>query len=125
MNGYKIYTSDEIGYEIDTKYTVSYNKAIQIFNDKIRKAVYDCGLDIISREDFGDEIASIRERIQTKSSYSSDEGKMICRAYPILIMKYENSLVASIFYWYKCSYEYSEYDITSSNIVLEEIEIVD
>ncbi|NFO03150.1 hypothetical protein FDB23_03320 [Clostridium botulinum] len=117
MKAYKVYEQDQMGYEDNIEYAKSYNKVIQLFNQKVKKTISDIGGDIVDKYDFGEQIASFRKW---------NEGKeVISRKYPYLLYKDKNLLVAQIFYWERTSYEYSEYDIVNSMIVLEGIEILE
>lgn len=117
MKAYKIYEQDRMGYEGNILYAKDYNKAIELFNAAVKKAINDVKGDIVNKEEFGDEIASFRE-------WNKDK-KIISRRYPYLLYKLKNSLIAQVFYWERTSYEYREYDIVNSTVILEEIEIIE
>lgn len=117
MNSYKIYEKDLMGYEGNVIYAKNYNKAIELFNATVKKAVDEAKGDIVNKEDFGDEIASFKE-------WNKDE-EIISRKYPYLLYKKKDLLIAQVFYWERSSYEYQEHDIVNSTIILEEIAIIE
>lgn len=117
MKIYKVYSQCMMGFESDTEYKKSIDKATQCFNDLIRKTIKE--VNIVDKDDFSDSISNFKENIE--SCYKDCE--VICRKYPLLIYKQENKKIAVIDYWTRASYEYQEYDIESEHIILEEIEI--
>ena len=131
MKGYKIYEELRWGGESsETKHSVNYSKAIQIFNDLIKKAIKENKEDLVDKEDFGQEILDLRENQKFDKKLYKDGSRdfeIICRKYPLIIYKYNktNKMVANIHFWERTSYEYQEYDIESQTFILEEIEIVE
>lgn len=119
MRIYKIYANCPMGFESDVEYKKNYNKAIQSFNNLIRKTLKE--VEVVDRDDFGDRIADFRENIENWHK----DCEIICRKYPLLVYKKGNKTIASIDYWSRTSYEYQEYDIESEEVVLEEIEILE
>ncbi|AUN06631.1 hypothetical protein EXN00_16650 [Clostridium botulinum] len=117
MKAYKVYQQDLMGYEGDIVYCKNYNKAIEVFNSVVKKAIADVAGDIVDKADFGDEIASFRE-------WNKDV-EIISRKYPYLLYRKKGLLTAQVFYWERASYEYQEYDIVNSIAILEEIEIIE
>ncbi len=121
MKAYKIYVQDRMGYEDDIFYAKTYDKAVQLFNNEIRKELKNAGDDAVDKVDFGEEISSFHE-------YNEDR-EIICRKCPILIHQKKDSKrlhrVANVPRWEKTSYEYNEYEIISDSVVLEEIEILE
>lgn len=118
MVAYKIYISDNYGFNNEEEYAANYNKAIQIFNNKVRKLVKEVKGDLVEQEDFSEKIQDLREE------HSWNEGiEIISRKMPYILYKRDNKLFAIILYWIKSSYEYDEWDIVSEDIILEEIEI--
>lgn len=113
MKGYKIYIESEYGFEEDVTYSINYDKAIQKFNNYIRKVMSET--DLISKEDFSEQIAYFKD--------NENDYEIICRSYPIFIYKRNNKMIATLMYWTRTSYEYQEYDIVGENIILEEINI--
>ena len=122
MKGYKIYSKNNIGFNYKEKYSISYNKAIQIFNDLIREEINEIGGNIVSEEYFRDEISSLREKVL----FNTEDNEIISRKYPYILLKDRNgNYIANIYFWYKASYEYEEYDIDINSIVLKEIEVIE
>lgn len=117
MKAYKIYQVDHCGFEGAVKYTLTYNKAIQIYNDKIRAEIKDVGEDIVDKYDFSGMVGNIR-------GYSKDS-EIICRKYPIIMYEEKNRTITDVCYWEKTSYESERYDIISNSIILEEIELME
>ncbi|QEZ68012.1 hypothetical protein D4A35_03320 [Paraclostridium bifermentans] len=131
MKGYKIYEELRWGGESsETKHSVNYGKAIQIFNDFIKKATKENKEDLVNEEDFREEIVDLREHQRFNKKLYKDGSRdfeIICRKYPVLIYKYNktNKMVANVYFWERTSYEYQEYDIESQTFILEEIEIIE
>lgn len=119
MKIYKVYSQCMMGFEGDTEYKKSIDKATQYFNDLIRKTLRE--VDIIDKDDFSDSIANFKDNIE--NCYKDCE--VICRKYPLLIYQQGNKKIAVIDYWRRTSYEYQEYGIESEQIVLEEIELLE
>lgn len=117
MKAFKIYKTDRMGFDYEITYACKYDKAIQIFNDDIRKEYKEVGEDIVDRIDFGEEVRVFRK-------YNKDS-ELICRTYPIIMHKKDKKLIAHIPQWEKTSYEYNEYEIVGDSIILEEIELLD
>lgn len=120
MKAFKIYATDRIGFENEVVYACNYNKAIQLFNNAIRKELFNAGDDVVDKDDFGQEIREFKK-------YNKDR-EIICRKCPVLIHRKnddEKSKIANIVRWEKTSYEYNEYEILSNSIILEEIEILE
>lgn len=119
MLAYKVYKEDRMGFESDIVYACKNKKAIQLFNNVIRKELKDIGGDIVNKEDFSEEVSGFRE-------YNSDK-ELICRTYPLIIYKDNKNkrIIANIPYWEDTSYEYNEYEIIANSIVLEEIKLID
>lgn len=114
MKAYKIYIQDRMGYEEDEEYASTYDKAIVIFNNKVRKTVKQLKGDLAKGEDFEEIVQDLRK----------ENKKIICRKEPYLMYKTEsNKLIAAVPYWEKQSYEYDEWDVVSEDIALEEIVI--
>lgn len=119
MKIYKVYSQCMMGFEGDTEYKKSIDKATQYFNDLIRKTLRE--VDIIDKDDFSDSIANFKDNIE--NCYK--DCKVICRKYPLLIYQQGNKKIAVIDYLRRTSYEYQEYGIESELIVLEEIELLE
>lgn len=117
MKSYKLYEQDLMGYESNTIYLKSYNKAIQWFNNEVKNAVAEAGEDIVNKSGFSEQISSFR-------SWSKNE-EIISRRYPYLLYKKDNRLIVQVFYWQNTSHEHSEYEILDLTIILEEIDIVE
>lgn len=120
MKGYKVYQLDSMGYEEGVTYIKDYNIAIKHFNlmiiDQMKKL--DCIKDKYDfqevTEDFKEGFTIFREGLE-----------IIAKRAPYMIYKQGKRLTAAIYYSYKCSYEYDEYDVDSQRIIIEEIEIID
>ena len=119
MKIYKVYSQCMMGFESDTGYKKSIDKATQYFNDLIRKTLKE--VDIVDKDDFSDSIANFKDNIENWHK----DCEVICRKYPLLIYKQDNKKIAVIDYWARTSYEYQEYDIESEHVILEEIEILE
>lgn len=61
MKAYKLYERDQIGYEGNIEYIKNYNKAIELFNQEVKNAVYEVKEDMVSIDDFRDKIKSFKE----------------------------------------------------------------
>lgn len=117
MEAFKIYKLDKMGYDYEISYALDYDKAIQIFNDYIRKEHKAASKFIVDKTDFAEEISMFRE-------YNKN-AELICRTYPLIMYKSDIRITALIPQWEKTSYEYDEYDICGDLIVLETIELLD
>ena len=117
MRAFKIYKRNIIGFEYEISYAYKYDKAIQVFNNYIRKEYREAGKYVVDRIAFSEEIRKFRE-------YNKDL-KLICRTYPLIIYKNSKKLIARIPQWVKTSWEYNEYDILEDSIILEEVELLD
>lgn len=122
MKGFKVYTMCGWGYEgNNTIYTTNYNKAIQEFNNLIRESMRDNAEDLIDKEDFGQEVLSVRDFIKLDKDLGKEETEILCRVSPFIITRKGKVVKATVYHWERTSYEYQEYDIVSENIVVEEI----
>lgn len=111
---FKIYIQDRMGYEEDEEYALTYDKAIVILNNKVKKLVKQLKGDLATGSDFAEIAQDLRK----------EHHKIICRREPYFMYKTKsNKLIAAIPYWEKQSYEYDEWDIVAEEIILEEIEI--
>ena len=119
MKIYRIYSECRMGFDSNVKYKKDINSATQCFNDLIRKFLKE--VDVVDKDDFSENITEFRDHIKNWN----EDYEIICRKYPLLIYKSKNKTIAVIDYFIKTFCEYEEYDITSENIVLEEIEILD
>lgn len=125
MKGYKIYEQLKLGEESKlTKYSANYNKAVQEFNDFLRKAIDDNLFEIVSKNDFGREVLSFRKSLKL---YNKDNIEIICRKCPFIIYRYKdtNKLIANLYYWKMIGNKYEDYDIDAQSVVLEEINILE
>lgn len=123
MKAYKIYELSQYGFEDNTEYVSKYNKAVKVFNNKVRKAVNDVKGDLVEQEDFSEKVHDLRTL--RKNPFADDEIEIISRKMPYILYKKNDRLFATIPFWEKTSYEYDEYDITSISVVMEEIEILE
>lgn len=120
MKAYKVYELCQYGFDSDIEYALKYDKAIRLFNDKVRKAVKEVKGDLVEQEDFSEQVHYLR------ADYPGDnEVEIISRKMPYIAYKKNNKMYAAIPFWEKTSYEYSEYDITHITVVMEEIEILE
>lgn len=125
MKAYKLYNRDSWGSEYDEIYSINYSKITQLFNDRIREAIKEIGSDIASIDDFREEILSIKENNKYREACKHAPVEILCRKYPILITKDCNMIIANIYYWERTSHEYSEYDVESNTIIIEEIDVIE
>lgn len=123
MKGYKIYRCDQMGFDYDEKYSINYSKAVQEFNDLLRKAMKDV-YGTIEKSDFSDEVASFREWEMTRAFGGSDI-EIICRKCPFILFRKGNKLIARVYSWKEPDHEYGDSDITSEDIILKEIELIE
>jgi hypothetical protein len=115
MKGYKVYNMCRMGFEGDISYFATKNKALQEFNNLLRKEVREN--DVLTREDFSQEVKEMKE-------YNED-WNLICRTYPVIMFENETKLRGHVPYWENTSYEYNEYEIEANSIILEEIELIE
>lgn len=120
MKAYKVYKLCQYGFESDIEYTLKYDKAITLFNNKVRRIVNDLKEDLVNQEDFSDQVHYLRE-----NPFGDSEIEIISRKMPYILYKKNDKLYATIPFWEKTSYEYSEYDIIDDAVVLEEINILE
>ena len=121
MKGYKIYNQCEMGFEENIKYTVNYDKAVQMFNNSVRSELRNIKRYIITKEEWGEHVQYFKESIE---KYHEDK-VILSRTYPFIMFttKDRTKVTACIPYVYRSSYEYEEYDITESKTVLEVVEL--
>lgn len=117
MKGYKVYEQDSMGYEGNIVYSKNHSKAVALFNAAVKNAINEVYGDMVDKKDFGEKISSFR--------LWNKDAEIISRKYPYLLYKENELLIAQVFYWVRTSYEYQEYDIVNSTIILEEIEIIE
>lgn len=120
MKAYKVYELCQYGFESDTEYALKYDKAITLFNNKVRKVVNHLKGDLVKQEDFSEQVSYLRE-----NHFGDSEIEIISRKMPYILYEKNNKLYATIPFWEKTSYEYSEYDIIDDAVVLEEIDILE
>ena len=125
MKGYKIFVVGEYGFERYEQISTNYDKAVQIWNDTIRKTIKEKNC---IYEDFGEEVQEWKED-NAKPFFEEDKDRyeFLYGVAPIIVYKdkKENSQIAEVYYSYKCSYEYDEWDTRADNVVLKEIEIIE
>jgi len=120
MKAYRVYELCEYGIDSDIEYALKYDRAIRLFNDKVRKTVKEVKGDLVEQEDFSEQVHYLR------ADYPGEnEVEIISRKMPYISYKKGNKLFATIPFWVKTSYEYDEWDIKDTTIVLEEITILD
>lgn len=102
LEAYKLNSTDMMGFPINSEYYLSLNQALKKFDEKIeeyRKSEYLASKEDASEHNISSESISINEKPS-----GSIKSAMVCL-------------------WYKCSYEYDEWDITVEHLELEKIEI--
>ncbi len=120
MKAYKVYELCQYGFDSDIEYAVKYDRAIRLFNDKVRKVAKKLKGDLVEQEEFSEHVHYLR------AHYPGDnEVEIISRKMPYILYKKDNKLFAAVPYWEKTSYEYDEWDISDMTVVLEEIEILE
>lgn len=115
MVGYKVYSVCEIGFEDNISYFTNKDKAIQVFNNLIRKFIKE--LEIIDRNDFSEEIQGCRE--------ANKDLTMVSRTYPVIVYEKQNSTLAFIQHWEEVWWETGEKDIVCDRVIIDEINIID
>lgn len=111
MKAYRVYELCEYGFDDDIEYALKYDRAVTLFNDKVREVVKEVKEDLVKQEDFSKQVHYLRV-----DDPDDNEVKIISRKMPYI-------LFAEVLFWERTSYEYNEWDIRSMRIVLEEIEI--
>lgn len=126
MKGYKIYRNNMMGFDYDEKYAINYSKAIQEFNNLLRKSIKNvyCSID---KSEFSEEVTSFREYKMNNvfNNKSNKKIELICRKCPFILYKEDGKLIAKVLSWEEPDYEYGDADIISEDIVLEEIELIE
>lgn len=126
MKGYKISEQNDMGFESDAQYTTNYDKAVQIWNNAVRKAIAE--RDCVGSEEFGEDVQNWKEdKSRCFLKEDKDRYEFLYAVAPIIVYKDKktNKQIANVYYTYKSSYEYNEWDIAEDHVVLEEIEIVE
>lgn len=81
MKAYRIYLQDRwIEYGIE--YALSYDTALRIFNDKLRKLMRDTKDDWCDKVDFGEEVLSFRDQLKWH-----EDIEIVFRKNPIIMYK--------------------------------------
>ncbi|MFT8352414.1 hypothetical protein [Clostridium saccharoperbutylacetonicum] len=120
MKAYRIFEGCKYGFENDVEYALKYDRAIKLFNNKVRRVVNEVKGDLVEKEDFSEQVHYLR------ANYPGDNDvEIISRKMPYILYKKNNILVAVVPFWEKTSYEYQEWDITDMTVILEEIEILE
>lgn len=126
MKGYKISIVGEYGFERGMQITINYDKAVQLWNDTVRRAISE--RDCLTSEDFSEEIQQWREdKEKPFLEEDKDRYEFLYGVAPIIVYKDKknNSQIANVYYGYKSSYEYDEWDVNADSVILEEIEIIE
>lgn len=125
MKAHSIYREDVVGYEYDRQYALNYSKAIMLFNDLLRKTIKDT-YDTIGKENFSEEVANFKKWEMGKrlDGFTTDI-EIVCRKCPFIIYKKNSKLIARVYSWDISDYEYREQDITTEEVVLEKIEMLE
>lgn len=128
MKGYKIAVYGCWGDVCDMQIAINQKKATQIWNDKVRERIR--ANDCLTSDDFGEDIQSWKE--DKLGGFIIDEEdrdryEFLYAVAPIIVYKdkKKNRQIANVYYSYKSSYEYDEWDVGTEEVVLEEIEIVE
>lgn len=122
MRGYSIYRRDNSGFEDKRQYSINYSAAVQIFNNLLRKSVSEVN-DTIEREHFSQIIIDFKRdyldpRLENKI-------EMICRKNHFIIYRENGYLIAIIYYLGEQLYLEDYQEITTEQIILEEIELIE
>lgn len=102
MEAFRLSISDMMGFPIEEKFYLSKEKALEKFEEKLEE--YRKSEDLASDED-------------------AKEGNLSDKAISIKEEHGNTVKSAMICLWYKCSYEYEEYETTVNHLELEKIEI--
>lgn len=121
MLGFKVFTEDMMGFENnETLYTTNYKIAVKEFNRQLKKSISQNDV-IFDKDDFGE----IKSEFKKPPLIEPKEPiEIICMKAPYIVAKQGKRLTASVFYDYRCSYEYDEYNTGIETIIIEEIEIL-
>lgn len=125
MKGYKVSVIQDFGIETTEQIFINYDKAVKFWNDTVRKTIKekDCII-----EEFGEEIQSWKEN-KLKSFFPEDKDRyeFLYAVAPIIVYRdnKHNAQIAEVFYSYRCSYEYDEWDVGTAEVVLKEIELIE
>lgn len=123
MKGYRVFTQDMMGYESDEAiYTTNYQLAVKVFNKQLKKVMRENDI-IIDKSDFGDIKSDFKKWSFFKDNKES-QVDIVCMKAPYIIHKRGKRLTASVYFDYRCSYEYEERDTGEELVVIEEIEII-
>lgn len=117
MKAYRVYLQD-MWIEYGIEYALSYDTALRIFNNKLRKLMRDTKDDWCDKVDFGEKVLSFRDQLKWH-----EDIEIVFRKNPIIMYKDKEGLKADVYHWEEPSYEYGESDIKNQAIILEEIEI--
>lgn len=122
MRGYSIYRRDSSGFEDKRQYSINYSAAVQIFNNLLRKSVSEV-YETIEREHFSQIIIDFKRdyldpRLENKI-------EMICRKNHFIIYREKGYLIAIIYYWSEPLDSEDYQEITTEQIILEEIELIE
>lgn len=124
MIGYRIYEEGQWGENPNkVTYTTNYDKAVQLFNDLVRRTFTESKDVLVDREDFSEEVANLKEEIKLFNS----NVEVVSRSYPYILTRdlTDNTLCARLYVWEQVSYEYTEYDIQTIALVLKEINFIE
>lgn len=102
MEAYKLQNTDMMGFPIKEQFFLNKDKALAAFDEKIEE--YRKNEHLASKED------AEEHNISSEPISINDNPP-----------NYIKSAMACL--WYKCSYEYDEWDITVEHLELEKIEI--
>lgn len=123
MKGYSVYHKDIMGFDDKRVYSLDYSKAIQEFNNKIRRTISKVYVSI-EEEDFSDEVASFKRYLTEKCFDGKDKDiEIISRKCPFILFRQKDQLIARVYSWDKPCHEYQEQDIIFEDVILEEIEL--
>lgn len=123
MKGYRVFTQDMMGYESDEAiYTTNYQLAVKAFNKCLKKSIKNNNV-ITDKSDFGDIKSDFKKWSFFKNNKESPV-EIVCMKAPYIVHKRGKRLTASVYFDYRCSYEYEEHDTGEELVIIEEIEII-
>lgn len=123
MKIYKVYMVSYEDYELENPkavYTTNYDKAVQIFNDLVKKECKESSCCRLKEEEF-------REAIKRFRKWGIKRvGEFICRKYPFIMYKdIYGSLIVTIPYKEQKTCGCEGYNIKSNSLILEEIDVIE
>jgi len=102
LEAYKLKSTDMMGFPINSEYYLNLDQALKKFDEKIEE--YRINQYLANKED------AEEHNISSESISINDNPPNYIKS-------------ALVCLWYKCSYEYDEWDITVEHLELEKIEL--